>query len=271
LHKIYKANQYRKFTILTLAALLTSFALPSYASTASNRATFKKVEPLLLTKTDVEILQGLTPTVDSSKTGYLTEAEQITKLKSDVTKLDPKLKKKFLAITTKALSDTAQCAKKASATTLGEATGNSFLVVKDSGSTTQTISSSLTVLKGDASKLVRNKVSQKCILPIAVKMSNDMMGLLDIKITLEVEKVTTIPSSSLPKSCTGYSMKSNIPETDDTLNIKSTSITITCSKANLAPTYSFDVISTSGTYIEITPEEESQFIDIVKRTQSKIT
>ena len=252
-----------------LVILLTSSNLPANATIASNRATFKKVEPLLLTKSDVELLQGPSLTVKSDKTGYLTASEQMAQLKSNATKIEPKLQKKILDISTKARSASVQCVKKVSVTPLGEATGDSFEVLKDSGTTIQRISSSVSVLKGDAKGLVKNKVAQNCILPIVVKLSNDLMRTLELKITLEVNSVTTIPSGSLPKSCTGYSIKSNIPETEDTVDYKTTAITINCSKGNLSATYGFEVASSKGSYIDITAEEEKLFIDIIKQTLGK--
>ena len=257
-----------KIAFLALIILLASSNLPAHASVASNRATFKKVEPLLLTKSDVELLQGPSLTVNSSKTGYLTTSEQLTKIKSDATKIEPKLKKKFLDITTKATSATAQCAKKVSITALGEATGDSFEVLKDSGTTRQTISSSVSVLKGDAKGLVKNKVAQNCILPIAIKLGNDMMALLQAKITIKIDLVKAIPANSLPKSCTGYSMKTTTSGTD-TVDYKSTGLTVICGQDNLATTYSIEVGSTGGSFVEITPEEEKLFIDIIKQTLSK--
>ena len=269
MHKIFKTSPQKKITLLLLAILIPSFTLPANASTTSNRATFKKVEPLLLTKTDVSVLQGPSLTVNSSQTGYLTTVEHLTKTKSDAAKIESKLKKKFLDITTKAASATAQCNKKVSVTILGEANGDSFEVLKDSGTTQQNITSSVSVLKGDAKQLVKNRVAQNCILPIAEKLSNDIMALLPTKITFKIDLVKSLPSSSLPKSCTGYSVKSSLSGTEATADYKSTAITIICGQANLATTYGFEVGSTSGSYVEITPEEEILFIDIVKRTLSK--
>ncbi len=258
-----------KIAFLALIILLASSNFPAHASVASNRASFKKVEPLLLTKSDVELLQGSSLTVNSSKTGYLTTSEQMAQLKSNSTELEPKLQKKFLDIATKARAATLQCAKKVSVTSLGEATGNSFEVLKDSGTTRQTISSSVAVLKGDASQLVKNRVSQNCILPIAAKLNNDLMRTLGLNITLEIVAVKTIPTYSLPKFCTGYRIKTNIPETEDTVNYKTTAITINCGKANLSTTYTFEAATSGKSYIDITTEEEKLFIDTIKQTLSK--